>query len=287
VQEALWAMEGELRTVRQKLESREGSEAISKYPVVKYQQLVQELGLTLVPIELDFGQAQMPSSVTYQWDDSGERQQADECLSYLSRQLSIPKSCVLQSVDNEKSFLDVSKSHLGTSHGLQGTSDIAVLDRDMVRHSVKRAGILVLFELKKAVAEGDVRQAQLELIASCKISQFRPVVVLTDLQEEWRTFWLCGKQICMTICSRAQALFFLNRLLASHDNPGLDLRSVLPDELIDRTLLSSAVPSQSGPGYADAEDDYQDSLLTKEEQIEQERQWIMSTAAKHLPWMYS
>lgn len=49
----------------------------------------------------------------------------------------------------------------------------------------------VLFELRRPENENDkLTQAQLELLAADRISNYRIIVILTDLQDSWKLLWL-------------------------------------------------------------------------------------------------
>jgi hypothetical protein len=66
---------------------------------------------------------------------------------------------------------------------------------------IVRGGLCVLFELKKMVDEASVYQAVCELVvASILSTQWKPVVVLTDLMEYWQLFWLNGATVKHVRC---------------------------------------------------------------------------------------
>jgi hypothetical protein len=268
-----------------KLDTDRSTEAISKYPSGKFQQLCTDLHLTPLDVSAPVDQENSNEEVSpFVWGDRSEPKHMEACLRHLEKYLHINGDCVLKSVDNRSDFLSVNAQTLGSAVGIQGTSDIALLDEKLATQDVPRAGILVLFELKKKAEEKDVRQAQLQLIAACKISNFRPVVVLTDLGLYWRFYWLKERNICMMIMSSAsQAYNTLNQLLASHNNHDAGVNGLLPESLINRTRL---VSSRTLTGAVqDDYDDYQETLMTKQERVEAQHKQIMLFAADRIPWM--
>ena len=59
------------------------------------------------------------------------------------------------------------------------------------------SGLCILFELKKAVDDGDIYQGMCELLLANWLSTcHRPVVVLTDLRDKWILLWLDGLSVC-------------------------------------------------------------------------------------------
>jgi len=287
VDDRVGKVDEEVRHVRQRIESDQTSEAISEYPVEKYQRLFEELQLSLLVVQAPDDAPQIGSGnmSLFKWDERTEPQQIEDCLSFLKDHLKIPRCCVLRAIDKWVGFLSVHSKSLGTTVGIRGTSDLAVLDRGFDSALTPRAGIIVLLELKKDPQPKDVRQAHLELIAACRISQFRAVVVLTDLRESWRFYWIKDKDLCMmSIRSASQAFNIMDQLFASHSDPQRDVSAVLPQLLINRTQLRAAQePANVSPQHED--DDYQMDLLTQGEQMEVDRKRVMLFAAEHIPWM--
>jgi len=283
----LHEMREEIRNVRQRIDHDDTSEAISQYPVEKYECLLQELQLSLLVVEAPDEAPQSGSGSTslYTWDERTEPQQSEDCISFLKGHLKFPCSCVLRAIDKRADFLSVHANALGTTMGLKGTSDLAVLDRAFVTALALRAGIILLFKLKKDIQERDARQAQLQTISGNRVSQFCPVVVLTDLRESWRFYWIKDKDLCMmSIRSASQAFNIMDQLFASHSDPQRDVSAVLPQLLINRTQLRAAQePANVSPQHED--DDYQMDLLTQGEQMEVDRKRVMLFAAEHIPWM--
>jgi len=280
----LHEMREEIRNVRQRIDHDDTSEAISQYPVEKYECLLQELQLSLLVVEAPDEAPQSGSGSTslYTWDERTEPQQSEDCISFLKGHLKFPCSCVLRAIDKRADFLSVRASALGTTMGIKGTSDLAVLDSDLANALVPRAGIILLFELKKEIQERDVRQAQLQTISANRVSQFRPVVVLTDLRESWRYYWIKDRSLCMMLArSASQAWDILNALLASHSAPQIHVSAVLSQDLINRTQLA-VTQKPANVSSQHENDDYQMDLLTQEEQEEAERKHVMLFAAEHI-----
>ena len=283
----LHELKEEVRHVRQRIDHDDTSEAISQYPVGKYDCLLEELQLSLLVVEApdEVPQSGSGSTSFYMWDERTEPQQSEDCISFLTGHLKFPRSCVLRAIDKRADFLSVHANALGTTMGIKGTSDLAVLDRDFENALAPRAGIILLFELKKEIQERDARQAQLQTISGNRVSQFRPVVVLTDLRESWRYYWIKDRNLCMmSPRSALQAWDILNALLASHSAPQSDVSAVLSQDLINRTQLA-VTQKPANVSSQHENDDYQMDLLTQEEREEAERKHVMLFAAEHIPWM--
>ena len=88
---------------------------------------------------------------------------------------------------------------------MNGTSDIAIIDSKFDEEMLPQAGIVTLFELKKQVTPEHVLQAHLELIAASRLLQLQPVVVLTDLINTWKIYWIQDAKICIMGLMHSQA----------------------------------------------------------------------------------
>ncbi|CAB4443307.1 unnamed protein product [Rhizophagus irregularis] len=96
---------------------------------------------------------------------------------------------VLEDVSNEKGFLNIRKGSI-LPFNIRGRTDVILVERSRVEGNALRPGIHAIFELKKIVAERDVRQAILEMIiADCFVNKDVKVIgVLTDLKNVWNIF---------------------------------------------------------------------------------------------------
>lgn len=77
-------------------------------------------------------------------------------------------------------------------------------------------GLYILFELKKRPDKAAMCQAMGQLLAANILSrQHRPVVVVTDLKEDWRLLWVDKATIVMGSCSgSAAAVAIIQALVA-------------------------------------------------------------------------
>ncbi len=284
LQEELQEVKADVRHVKQRLDDSK-SVSISKCSVGDVQEIFQDLDLSPEVLSVPDGIQGMEVEA-FVWTDYSEQSQLVKCKVYLQDNLLVPNNCVWEIVDNNKKFLSVTKESLGSKYSLHGTSDISIIDKSFWVAKMKQSGILVLFELKKKVSEEHVRQAQLELIAASAVSQCSPLVVLTDLVDDWNIYWIKDHKICIMVASRPQAFQVLSLVLEQQyqqPRPGLNLQ--LPGEIISRTkLVKGAYGRQATMAKAFGEEDYQDWIFSDDERLEKYEQSIRRAAAQVLPF---
>jgi hypothetical protein len=88
-------------------------------------------------------------------------------------------------------LLTVSNTMLGTTHSIRGTTDLAFVEVEHHKNNMNRIDLHVMWELEKDAARAHcVRTFHLELIVAARMPNFALVVVLTDLCDDWRFYWL-------------------------------------------------------------------------------------------------
>jgi len=279
---ALEELKTEVRNVRQKLDESDAV-SMSKCPRDKYTIILQDMGLDveLVPVPDDI---QGDGVAAFEWDLSlTEQKQLSQCLLYLQTNICIPEDCKWEIVDNDKGFLNVPNECSGSRFNLNGTSDIAIIDSKLDEEMLPQAGIVTLFELKKQVSREHVLQAHLELIAASRLSQLQPVVVLTDLKNTWKMYWIQDAKICIMGLTRSQAFQVMSLSLQQvYKRLPPETSFKLPDKLVNRTKLERG--SYGRQAVDCDEEDYQDMLLSPAERYQKHRQSIMAAASRVLPW---
>ena len=282
IQGAFEEVKAEIRNVRQKLEESDAV-SMSKCPKGKYDIIIQDMGLGL---ELVHAPDDIQGEITqaFQWEPSlTEQKQLLPCLNYLQTNILIPQDCKWKIVDTQQGFLSVPIECSGSRYNLNGTSDIGIIDSEFDDQLLPRAGILVLFELKKRLATEHVQQAHLELIAASRLSQLQPVVVLTDLKDAWNMYWIQNDKICIMGLTRSQAFQVISLVLQQvYKKAPQETSFQLPDKLVKRTKLERG--SYGRQAVAFDEEDYQDMLLSPAERYQKDRQCIMAAASRVLPW---
>ncbi len=237
IPEALEELKTEVRNVRQKLDESDAV-SMSKCPKDKYDIIIQDMGLgvELVPVPDDI---QGEGVAAFEWDLLlPEQKQLSKCLLYLQANICIPEGCKWEIVDNDEGFLNVPNECSGSRFNLNGTSDIVIIDSKWDEEMLPQTGIVMLFELKRQVTPVHVMQAHLELIAASILSHLQPVVVLTDLQNTWKMYWIHDAKICMMGLTRSQAFQVMSLSLQQVYNrlpPETSFK--LPDKLVNRTKL--------------------------------------------------
>lgn len=76
--------------------------------------------------------------------------------------------------------------------GMCGTADVAVVDSSAKKHKELRAGIKALVMVRKEISPKDKVQALAQLVAISVNAPERsaPIVLLTDLNDNWYFYWL-------------------------------------------------------------------------------------------------
>jgi hypothetical protein len=246
----------------------------------------------------------------------------EQYLSYLRDFVVMPRKLALALAPNN--LLDLENGSFGFK--LTGTSDIVIVDSDVQRNaagelssgsSVSAAALLATIEIKKKVAERDVRQAAAELIsADIHAQMLQPFAVVTDLQDDWRFLWLRGQRTIMTLsvptvqqsggdasAPRRAASLLLRRLLAEGSSVAADrlaasaLLEALPIPIGKRQKLSPVKERPHGREESDAcaalvsaldDSDSDDVDGPGWDDVDRKRVLLrqVRVAMRHTPWMH-
>lgn len=182
----------------------------SKVTEDKWRELLRKLGITVLVARSPVagGSDTAAPAPHYVWDPVADESKHEETVKdekgtvkrtgyrpWLEEHLNIPESMRLVSTKNMKSLLRL--DGLDLSFAAHGTTDLILLPADYADNSAMYSMFaLILFELKKPVAAGESLptswdiQACMELLSATMVGQWRPVVVLSDLQSVWRIYWL-------------------------------------------------------------------------------------------------
>ncbi len=117
--------------------------------------------------------------------------------------------------DNNLLTVDDKEDVLGFNK-ISGTSDVAVITAASSKTGYERKGLCTLFELKKPESLKNQpnkakNQAVCQLVLANMLSRkLKPVVVLTDLQDQWFLYWMDGSNVKVAFCSRGAALWTID-----------------------------------------------------------------------------
>ena len=172
--------------------------AISGVDASVWREIMNHSKLRLRVSDLVSGAMISKSIPEFQWDDRAEAAQSDRYMQHLQKHITLRgRNVVWIRGDSDRSLLSAPACSVLPLR-LNGTCDAALIWRTYNKSDIlRRAGLAVVFELKKEVKESDERQAMAELLAASVLSpDFRPVSVLTDLRNCWRIYYCDGQAIC-------------------------------------------------------------------------------------------
>ena len=140
---------------------------------------------------------------------------------YLKRMFPLPGRATdplvwLEAGNSEKDLLSLAgQEHKLHYAAVRGNTDAAIITRASYDCHLPRSGLCILIELKKAVDRAAVFQALCQLVmANCLSPGLQPVVVLTDLQDDWQLFWMDGDEVGMgCFGTRADAVVLVRDLV--------------------------------------------------------------------------
>ncbi|DBA79685.1 TPA: hypothetical protein ACH3X1_008358 [Trebouxia sp. C0004] len=127
------------------------------------------------------------------WTNDLERTQADRYGPHIQSCISTPRN--VQWIDAANSYPKLLETGKCSSlpFALKGSTDYAAVTRASVRARLPITGLKALFELKKAISSGTVYQAMVQLlVANIHTPSHQPVMVHTDLCDEWHILWMDG-----------------------------------------------------------------------------------------------
>lgn len=130
------------------------------------------------------------------WTDALEKTQAERYGPHIQQCISTPGD--VQWIDAANRYpllLETAKGRV-LPFTLRGTTDYAAVTRAANLAAMPLLGLRVLFELKKVIEPGTVYQAMAQLlVANMHAPTKKPVVVLTDLRDDWHIYWMDGNKL--------------------------------------------------------------------------------------------
>mmetsp|Transcript_35648 Transcript_35648/g.89908 ORF Transcript_35648/g.89908 Transcript_35648/m.89908 type:complete len:461 (+) Transcript_35648:360-1742(+) len=256
----------------------EQSIAMSNCDKATFSSLLNQLSLRIVHERVEF--APDTDFTAFDWSDAAEDQQMSECLQHLKQIVSIPDTLAWYDVHSNKHYLDSDVPVLNRS--LKGTTDLIVAEIVYADDGDDRHALALLVELKKPATlrlrrEECLRQTYLELIAQSVYaeSKWKPLAVLTDLNDFWRIMWFQGRELHVAATARNFAVLFLSHTLSTTDNPILQYC----DGVSQRTRFVAMSQRDVGAGeFASVTGDVGNALLLDLDLDEGERRRALNEA---------
>ncbi|CAG8436529.1 6208_t:CDS:2 [Ambispora gerdemannii] len=190
----------------------------------------------------------------FQWSDLTERAQRDGEQGYLNHlrtllQIATFRGLGLCDATNETSLLSTGNDILPIK--LSDTTDVAIVDMHSIALQMPEKHIRILFELKKAIVKADTYQVMAELITADLKSIYSVLAVLTDLNDDWRFYWLEEGRIKALKLPRdsAVALIKHNMSLADQelDQQEAEIEEPLPKRMKLKHIVAPNVSSDIAP----------------------------------------
>ena len=123
----------------------------------------------------------------FEWDERKEDAQSERYMKWLHANIALPPHTAFFNVSSANHLL--STSHVSSKYKFSGTLDVAVIDDAYASRSFVVCGIKIGFELKNVTTYND-NQAIIKLLIAGLSSEYAVVMVLTNLRNVWRFFWL-------------------------------------------------------------------------------------------------
>ncbi|CAG8568984.1 7693_t:CDS:2 [Acaulospora morrowiae] len=190
----------------------------------------------------------------FQWSVLTERAQRDGEQGYLNHlrtilQIATFRGLGLCDATNETSLLSTGNDILPIK--LSGTTDVAIVDRHSIALQMPEKHIRILFKLKKVIVKADTYQVMAELITADLKSIYSVLAVLTDLNDDWRFYWLEEGRIKALKLPRdsAVALIKHNMSLADQelDQQEAEIEEPLPKRMKLKHIVAPNVSSDIAP----------------------------------------
>ena len=109
-------------------------------------------------------------------------------MKWLDANIALPPHTQSFHASSAKNLL--STSHESSKYKFSGTLDAAVINSAYAGRWFVVCGIKIGFELRKNITSYNDHQAIIELLIAGLSSEYAMVIVLTDLGNVWRFFWL-------------------------------------------------------------------------------------------------
>jgi hypothetical protein len=216
----LYTAQEDMQTIQEKVDFNIKSSSISRISAKKYEQVLMKLNIAVSDDDAIWankptGDAPEP----FKWLSHKEDNALNikEYMTYLVATFTLPYDCTLVNMASEKNLFDTPISAL--PHG--GSIDVVLTmanipaknKNDMIKKMVM--GIELKKSLQSAEKESHVRQGVMQLLnPSALCPDTGVVVLLTDLNEVWRFFWLGpDRKVIRCSTSIVEAQFLVKNLL--------------------------------------------------------------------------
>jgi len=164
----------------------------------------------------------------FSWDDRQEANQHDRFMPYLN-QIKFDDLVWVRVTSGDFLNTDI---HGSVTIKLRGNTDAALVLKGYTGQHIDRHGAVLLVELKKPtnLSNKSVHQAIAQLLCQAVTDLPQaPVVLLTDLIDDWMFYWIVERDVCCAKCDRGTAESVVKRLFAEsegfEDIPALKERS--------------------------------------------------------------
>lgn len=221
----------QLRPIVAALQRRDDAVSISGMDSARWQQLEAAFGLVTSLSRPPTGVS--PRSIfAFKWDERNETAQSDRYMPHLKQSFLLgtdrQRTLTWIAGDVSRDLLSVSTPAAALPFSLNGTCDAAVVTTEAYKTNLYNRGLLLVFELKKGTVKfghKEMHQASTQLLLANILSPAtKPVVVLTDLDQQWRILHFDGSTLCPLSLDgeRDVAVGIIDKILASYCAGGDD-----------------------------------------------------------------
>eukprot|EP00891_Asterochloris_glomerata_P001080 jgi/Astpho2/1080/fgenesh1_pg.00017_%23_19_t len=173
----------------------------------------------------------------FDWDERLEKTQADRYMPHLHKLMRVrDRSYRLMDANHYPQLLMDGAHQAELGYKFRGTTDVAVVDKVAYQAEEYKHGLRLLFELKKKPDTAATAQAKISLLlANIHSAKLKPLVVLTDLKEDYRFYWLDGRTIRVYPAPSSSAAWGLIDLL-------FESEEVTEGGVVPKTLDADVMP---------------------------------------------
>ncbi|GJJ78174.1 hypothetical protein EMPS_10533 [Entomortierella parvispora] len=170
--------------------------SLSRVTEREFRDIMNENGLAQRAISFAVDPTTLPAAIPgrhiepFAWGPESEAAQADDCKEWLENNTRLPEGILFCITSRNANLLRTMSA--STKYELNGTTDMVILPEEYLNTTLLVPGLQIGIELKKSDVgyQKHTFEATLQLLSASLSSNFCPVIVLTDLKEYWRFFWL-------------------------------------------------------------------------------------------------
>ncbi|KAJ3256915.1 hypothetical protein HK103_005033 [Boothiomyces macroporosus] len=170
-------------------EDKEYSATLSQAGSNFYAKLIEEYSIGQKTIISPISQDLSATTNSFEWEKSVENSAENRTnyLRYIKDEILVGIEDFPINVFDGSGETNLLDAYLG-ERKLRGTCDVMI--SSCIETFDKLINCHVIFEVKKLIVDKNVRQAKLELLCADYHSNYTVIVVLTDLMDKWKFFWL-------------------------------------------------------------------------------------------------